>query len=517
MVHQFTAEQFSDVCSILKTAIATRLSFDVLNGLTDAELHFWVGLNNDQFAQILSETPSLGGDNNRPRTILGIYLSKLRSGESNERLATLFNMSRRTLERKLAVARESLTTFVDSHLGFNSISRDTILERNLLIPKSIFGNNQNSKAIVICDGTYIYIEKSSNFLFQRQTYSLHKFENLLKPFLIVCSDGYIIDVLGPYAAVTSDATIMAGIVNNEVSPLHWILEQGDVLILDRGFRDSIPALEECGYEGHIPPTKARGSSQLSTDEANKSRLITICRWVIEATNGRIKQCFKLLRQTYFNKALKHMFIDFRIAASLINAFHPVVVDNSHATEFIRIINSKINMPNLLYDYVELKSLNRQRAIFLRIDANHLFIDFPRMVENDIIMYALGTYHLKLSKSYVAEHLRDGVYIMEVCREDSLPDLQDCNIFLNNVWLLRGRIQSRHVRARTYYSYVLIDRERQGLDALVHHYCTCLTGRRTVGACAHVISIVWYLGVGRYDEFIPPALYLEEITVDNDFL
>lgn len=223
---------------------------------------------NDQFNEILRETPTLGEGNNRPRTILGVYLSKLRSVESNERLSTLFNMSRRTLQRKLSIARESLMTFVDLHLGFNHISRNRILERNLFIPKSIFGNNENTKGIIICDGTYVYIEKSSNFLFQRQTYSLHKFENLLKPFLLVCSDGYIIDVLGPYYAVTSDATIMANIVNNEDSPFHWILEQGDALILDRGFRDSIQALEECGYEAHIPPTKAKGSSQLTTDEAN---------------------------------------------------------------------------------------------------------------------------------------------------------------------------------------------------------------------------------------------------------
>lgn len=52
MVQQFNAEQFTDVCNILKRAITSRLSFDVINGLTDRELHFWDGLNNDQFNQI---------------------------------------------------------------------------------------------------------------------------------------------------------------------------------------------------------------------------------------------------------------------------------------------------------------------------------------------------------------------------------------------------------------------------------------------------------------------------------
>lgn len=56
-------------------------------------------------------------------------------------------------------------------------------------------------------------------------------------------------------------------------------------------------------------------------------------------------------------------------------------------------------------------------MFLRIDGNDLLVDFPRLVEEDIIMYALGTYHLKLSKSYAAEHLRDGVYVIDFCRED----------------------------------------------------------------------------------------------------
>lgn len=47
-----------------------------------------------------------------------------------------------------------------------------------------------------------------------------------------------------------------------------------------------------------------------------------------------------------------MFPDFQIAASLVNAFHPVFIDNNRAAEFVTIINEKINTPNVLYDYVE---------------------------------------------------------------------------------------------------------------------------------------------------------------------
>ncbi len=52
--------------------------------------------------------------------------------------------------------------------------------------------------ITVWDATYIYIDKSSNYQYQKETFSAHKHRNLVK-FMILCStDGYIIDVIGPY-------------------------------------------------------------------------------------------------------------------------------------------------------------------------------------------------------------------------------------------------------------------------------------------------------------------------------
>jgi hypothetical protein len=53
-----------------------------------------------------------------------------------------------------------MTDLVSKHLGMDNITRQNMLERNLFLPREIFGNFQNTKAIVICDGTYLYIEKS---------------------------------------------------------------------------------------------------------------------------------------------------------------------------------------------------------------------------------------------------------------------------------------------------------------------------------------------------------------------
>lgn len=55
---------------------------------------------------------------------------------------------------------------------------------------------ESKPAIVLCDATYVYVQTSSNYLFQKQTYSLHKHLNLVKPFMIVCCNGHILDCIG---------------------------------------------------------------------------------------------------------------------------------------------------------------------------------------------------------------------------------------------------------------------------------------------------------------------------------
>ena len=126
-----------------------------------------------------------------------------------------------SVTRLLQAAREALLrAFVPSYLGISHISREQLINRNLTIPEGLFGNREERVPIVICDGTYIYLQKSSNYLFQKKTYSLHKYRNLVKPFLIVAPDGYIIDVFGPYPATESDADIMKALFQNENSELN---------------------------------------------------------------------------------------------------------------------------------------------------------------------------------------------------------------------------------------------------------------------------------------------------------
>ena len=63
----------------------------------------------------------------------------------------------------------------------------------------------------------------------------------MKPLVICATDGYIVDVFGPYAATDNDATILRDIMEKEKRPaignFDELFLEGDLFLLDRGFRD----------------------------------------------------------------------------------------------------------------------------------------------------------------------------------------------------------------------------------------------------------------------------------------
>ncbi|KAJ8712699.1 hypothetical protein PYW08_008003 [Mythimna loreyi] len=77
-------------------------------------------------------------------------------------------------------------------------------------------------------------------------------------------------------------------MNNHTDPFHWYFHTDDVLILDRRFRDCIETVESRGYRIHMPATKDEAEHQLPVQQANESRKVTMCRWVVETVNGRLK-------------------------------------------------------------------------------------------------------------------------------------------------------------------------------------------------------------------------------------
>ncbi|CAF4540445.1 unnamed protein product, partial [Rotaria magnacalcarata] len=69
-------------------------------------------------------------------------------------------------------------------------------------------------------------------------------------------------------------------LNNEQEVLSW-LRDNDVLVLDRGFRDTVNTLNRVGLQVAMPGF-LHNKTQFPADEANRTRFVTKNRWVIES-------------------------------------------------------------------------------------------------------------------------------------------------------------------------------------------------------------------------------------------
>ena len=89
--------------------------------------------------------------------------------------------------------------------------------------------------------------------------------------------------------------------------------------------------------------------------------------------------------------------------------------------------------------------------------------------DDLFELTLGSYQLKQSLSYIAEHLNEtGEYYIETCIEETHTNI------------IRARIQSRHISSKKYLIFIQYDEGLNGLEAIIGYYCVCKAGSRTVG-------------------------------------
>ena len=100
------------------------------------------------------------------------------------------------------------------------------------LPKTLFSQHKDETAIIVLDGTYIYIQKSADYAFQRMSFSMHKHRLLLKLMVIVGTDGYILSILGPYYARNNDASITKHMMKTNTEGMKSWLNDYDILITD---------------------------------------------------------------------------------------------------------------------------------------------------------------------------------------------------------------------------------------------------------------------------------------------
>ncbi|CAF5017157.1 unnamed protein product, partial [Rotaria socialis] len=168
-----------------------------------------------------------------------------------------------------------------------------------------------------------------------------KNRSLIKPMVAVTTTGYIVSVFGPFFSDNSnnDASILKHTLINNYDDILQRIEENDILILDRGFRDSLGVLKSLGIDVAMPLFLGPKQNQSDVQDANNSRFVTILRWVVASVNARIKR-FKWFNQVIPNSSLPSVRDFICIVAALLNCFHvSMVTPSPNDDETIRRMNS----------------------------------------------------------------------------------------------------------------------------------------------------------------------------------
>ncbi|CAH2092630.1 unnamed protein product [Euphydryas editha] len=483
-----TVMNTSDIKQLLEElrafALKAGLDFDTPGLLNDDDYWILTGLRMKDFNELYTIVKDKMRNTHirSIRTSLAVFLMKLRTGLSYKVLSTLFCLPKIAVSRCISTVRDiMMSEFVPKYLGVDHVSREDFMKMHTRpFAKELFCPNEE-KVIVVADGTYIYIEKSGNYRFQRRTYSLHKGRPLVKPMMIVSTTGYILEILGPYFADgrNNDASILKSQLNDSSSTLRSWLREDDIIVVDRGFRDCLSLLQDMQLVAKMP--SFLGSRQQHTDEeANESRLITSVRWVVEATNGLLKT-WKALGNVMANSHIPHIGDYVRIVAALCNAYRP---PRKNIEEDERIMAQRMirlsRQSNTLKIKVEEKGWIKKRVIWKEMSADDLQ-DFPRLMFQELCDLTMGIYQLKQAKSYTKEHIdNQGLYKIFLHKESSD--------------ILRIKIQSRHTASKIYSLWI-----QYNSTTVLNWYCQCKVGARVVGCCAHIASVIWYLTYDRYQD------------------
>jgi hypothetical protein len=328
---------------------------------------------------------------------LTAYLTKLKKGLSNLSLATTLKMKQTNVKNCIKKIRDQLSeTLVPQRIGLKNITR-TVLEKHNSEMVRLLHCDANGSIAIILDGTYIYIQKSANNEFQRVTYSMHKNRHLIKPMVIICSDGYIIDIVGPYEANKNDAAILSDIMDKYRDVFNREFKAGDVFLVDRGFQNVVAKIEERGFIAKMPACIPSNQKVLTVAQANESRMVTKCRWKVEVINGKLKQ-FELLNKVRPNRALQTLKKDIKIAGALLNEFfHPIESDKADAPFIAARMKAQLNIDNALLRKVDEAGLDRKSKIFVKMDQNSC-PEFPALSAQDLRNITLGTYQIRMAKS-----------------------------------------------------------------------------------------------------------------------
>jgi hypothetical protein len=210
--------------------------FKNLSTLTEEECIKITGWKKERFHNFARYISSVYDTAGRTKEqLIAIYRFWLRKGIDQCSLAMFKDRtSQQQISHYLCQIRIAINKdFVPFHLG-SSKGREFFIQHNNESTNELLQLKSTDLAVFV-DGTYTRLEKSSNNQFQYNCWSQQKMDLLMKPFLITCADGYIIDCYGPFQANANDAKILQHILENDAKLLTILKPNETYVIMDRGY------------------------------------------------------------------------------------------------------------------------------------------------------------------------------------------------------------------------------------------------------------------------------------------
>lgn len=507
------------VCVNNSSLIKTNYSISFLVA-DDTEMKLLSGHSKEEFKKLLCDVPDLVNEfktKDKASDALYIYLMRLRTGRTYEEIGVHFRIPVKTVQRRCDVVREILKkSIVPANVNFE-MPRNELLEHKSKTSSILFDDTNPDSAHVILDGTYIYLEKSTNYRFQKVSYNAHKMRNYLKIMMGVLTDGKIAFVLGPFKAIENDAVITEKIFSaTNAAPAIKSFTQNDVFIVDRGFRDCETTLINLGFIVKMPTCGE--NTKLSTKNANDSRLVTRVRYNVERVNGVMKSVWKIFSNTIDIHYIPKIMDDFEIAAAFINRRSNLVKDTERTIEMAKKMKEQQNKPNELSKIVGSTAFER----LIRANSYEIFEVFttlPKFDIDDLEMISFGPYQVQQARCYLSNHFYEG--------DNNFPIFRFLNEDVNNICgslinsemdpiLLMANLKSRYVSGTVHRTFVLIDKKIKTYKAVIGYSCSCRAGNRTAGCCSHVMSIIYYVTYAR-NGVKEVSKHLKKVFEDNNYV
>ena len=246
-----------------------------------------------------------------------------------------------------------------------------------------------------------------------------------------------------------------------------------------------------GYDVKMPGFLDKNAKQFTSEEANETRLVTKCRWVVESFQARFKK-WRMFCERIDQSFILNIATLTRTLAACLNEYHPILYDansSEHeaiAQRMLQALHRSSEIEQLISS--DKLSMRKKWAALTDLDND---LNFSRLTLEFLREYTCGTYQIKQSKAYAKAHLyeNDEEFALELSPSDDN--------------LLRCRVHSRHSNSTKYFLCVRFD-ENDNDDSIKNHYCHCKSGTRMIGCCGHVATLLWYLGYARHFERKPPT-------------